>query len=278
MTLRLVSWNIGKRSAAWDHLLSDPSLDLALLQEVKPPPEHVACDLTPRRDEDVWTMPGYEHPFRTAIARLSNRVSLRPRPTAPLGTAARDVFAVSMPGTLTVADVEHDGETFTCVSAYAPWQYVLGASKSGWIIADASVHRLLSDVSTLIASQTGHRLIVAGDFNVLRGHGEDGSPYWARRYQTIFDRCDALGLAFIGPQVPNGRQASPWPAELPKDSKNVPTFHSSSQSPATASRQLDFVFASKSIADRVRVRALNEVEEWGPSDHCRVSIEIEKSG
>ncbi len=40
-------------------------------------------------------------------------------------------------------------------------------------------------------------------------------------------------------------------------------------------RQLDFVFASAAIADRVEVRALNEVQEWGPSDHCRVAIEVE---
>jgi hypothetical protein len=28
-------------------------------------------------------------------------------------------------------------------------------------------------------------------------------------------------------------------------------------------------------ADRVSVRALNEVADWGPSDHCKVVIEVE---
>jgi len=37
---------------------------------------------------------------------------------------------------------------------------------------------------------------------------------------------------------------------------------------------LDFVFASERLAERVRVRALNEPEEWGPSDHCRVEVEV----
>ena len=74
------------------------------------------------------------------------------------------------------------------------------------------------------------------------------------------------------PQAPYGRQADPWPAELPPTSRNVPTYHSNCQTPATATRQLDFVFASKSMADAVRVRALNEVEHWGPSDHCRLEI------
>lgn len=42
----------------------------------------------------------------------------------------------------------------------------------------------------------------------------------------------------------------------------------------SATRQLDFVFASSSLLPRVHVRAMNEREEWGPSDHCRVLIEV----
>ena len=33
-----------------------------------------------------------------------------------------------------------------------------------------------------------------------------------------------MGLPFVGPQHPNGEQCSPWPGELPRDSKNGPTF------------------------------------------------------
>jgi hypothetical protein len=54
----------------------------------------------------------------------------------------------------------------------------------------------------------------------------------------------------------------------------VPTYHTRSQGPpAGATRQLDHVFASTSIAHLVAVRALNEVDDWGPSDHCRIVIE-----
>ena len=37
-----------------------------------------------------------------------------------------------------------------------------------------------------------------------------------------------------------------------------------------------FAFASSGLAGRVQVRALNdpEPERWGPSDHCRVEIEV----
>jgi exonuclease III len=38
---------------------------------------------------------------------------------------------------------------------------------------------------------------------------------------------------------------------------------------------LDFVFASVALADRVQVRALNESEEWGGSEHCTVRIDVD---
>ena len=54
----------------------------------------------------------------------------------------------------------------------------------------------------------------------------------------------------------------------------MPTYFHSRQTPETATRQLDFVFASDWIADRVTAVALNAVQEWGPSDHCRVRIDV----
>ena len=76
------------------------------------------------------------------------------------------------------------------------------------------------------------------------------------------------------PQTPDGRQADPWPDDLPAGSRNVPTFHMKGESPATAAHQLDFVFASRDMADSVHVRALNDPDHWGPSDHCRIEIEV----
>lgn len=37
---------------------------------------------------------------------------------------------------------------------------------------------------------------------------------------------------------------------------------------------LDEPFASNSLAESVSVRALNEPDEWGPSDHCRLEIVV----
>ena len=92
--------------------------------------------------------------------------------------------------------------------------------------------------------------------------------------RSVFSRMDALGLEFIGPQAPNGRQASQQPAGLPEDTRNVVTYHTTRQKPETAANQLDYVFASRGFHESIKVRALNEVDEWGPSDHCRILIEV----
>ena len=149
------------------------------------------------------------------------------------------------------------------------------------IWADGSVHRIISDLERLLGRGSGapseRRVIAAGDLNILYGHGERGNAYAKARYATVFDRMAAIGLPIVGPQSPNGLQADPWPKELPEGSLNVPTYRTKKDNPATATRQLDFVFASEEIKDSVQVRALNGVEEWGPSDHCRVEIEVEAS-
>ena len=95
------------------------------------------------------------------------------------------------------------------------------------------------------------------------------------RDRTVTDRMDALGLEFMGPQYPDGVQATPTPGGLPTDTQNVPTYYARGGSPETAQHQLGYVFASRGFHEGVRVRALNSVDEWGTSDHCRLLIEVE---
>lgn len=278
--LRIVSWNIQRLDEPWRVLSADGTVDVALVQEARVPPADVTCDVIPARDSECrWTMPGYVRSFRTAIAHLSGRVTLRERRTAELGAASGDALRVSRGGSLAVANVGWAGETITCVSAYSVWENVLHdpPRQKPEIISDASAHRLISDISALI-DRRKHRILIAGDFNILRGYGEHGDTYSGGRYATVFARMEALGFRCLGPDAPNGRQSEPWPEELPKDSKNVPTYRARSQTNETAARQLDFVFASESIADRVKVRAENEPLKWGPSDHCRVLIDVESEG
>jgi hypothetical protein len=157
---------------------------------------------------------------------------------------------------------------------YALWEQIHKDVPNNWVYADASAHRLISDLSIFVGSQAKHRIIAAGDLNILNRYGEHGNKYWGARYGSIFSRMSAIGLPFLGPQFPNGRQADPWPEELPRTSNDVPTYHTTKMKPSSATRQLDFVFASKSLTDEVGVKALNEPEDWGPSDHCRVEITV----
>lgn len=275
--MKIIAWNIAQRNEAW-RFLANTDADLALLQEAHQPP----IDVSARFGVDTapWNTAGIDsnRRWRTAVVKLSDRLHVDWLKTSNIESASYNDLAVSCAGTLAMAMVTPpDEEPLLVASIYAAWERPRQITGSRWIYADGSAHRLISDLSALIGQQSKHRIIVAGDLNILYGYGEHGSQYWAGRYATVFNRMTALGLRFVGPQAPNGRQAQPWPKELPLCSRNVPTYHTARQTAITATRQLDFVFASEILADQITVRALNEPEEWGPSDHCRVEIVVKNS-
>ena len=276
--MRIVSWNVNRQEAAWHTLLDSGDCDVALLQEAQPPPttltDKIEVDLPP-----PWHTggAGQTRPWRAAVARISDRVQMRPLITHQVDSADSTTFATSRAGTIAAAEVvdSNADEHITVVSMYGAWERPIDTTGSGWIYADASVHRLISDLSILIGQQRGHRIIAAGDLNILRGYGENGSDYWRARYSTVFDRMEAIGLTCVGPCLPDGGlPPSISVTERPHDSTTVPTFRTQRTKPETATRQLDFVFASHDLAPRVRTRALNRPDEWGPSDHCRLEIEL----
>jgi hypothetical protein len=273
--LKVLSWNMASRPELWRSLMS-ADVDVALLQEACAPPADVAAAV--RTGPEEWRTDGEQavRSWRAGVVGLKAGIDIRWYTTRPIRDAGPDELAVSRVGSLAAAEVTDPdtGEVFTLVSLYSCWERPHESTGSSWIYADASAHRLISDLSTLIGSQRRHRIVAAGDLNILKGYGEHGSQYWARRYQTVFDRFDAMGMAFVGPQSPNGRQADPWPEELPEESCNVPTYFTAQQTVENPTRQLDFVFASAQIADRISVRALNHAHDWGGSDHCRIEIEI----
>lgn len=272
--MKVIAWNIARRERPWRELLKMDA-DIALLSEATPPPADIAGCLNV--DPAPWRTAGagVNRPWRTAVAKLSNRAQVEWLEPKPVAEASPGDLAVSRIGTLAAAVVTPTAaDPFVVVSMYAAWEKPHSITGSGWIYADGSAHRLLSDLSALIGQQSRHRILVAGDLNILYGYGEGGSAYWAARYATVFDRMKMLGFSFVGPQAPAGLQADPWPAELPVGSRNVPTYHTSHQTPATAARQLDFVFASTGLAADLSVCALNEIEQWGPSDHCPIQIEF----
>ena len=273
--MKIISWNVAHRSQCWKRLL-EMDADVALLQEAAEPPPEIAerLDVNPA----PWHTAGGDsarRAWRTAVVKLTDRVQVEWIEAKGIDDAGSGELAVSRLGTISAAHVTPlGGQPFVCVSMYSPWTTPHASTDSSWIVSDASAHRVVSDLSAFVGRESGHRIVAAGDLNILHGHGEHGSTYWARRYETVFMRMNAMGLLFVGPQAPNGRQADPWPDELPRTSRNVPTYHTNRQTPTTATRQLDFAFASDSFGDSLSVRALNSPEQWGPSDHCRLEIKI----
>ena len=263
---------MARRLAPW-RCLPGSGADIALLQEAVSPPEDVAglidVDPAPFRDSCGKKI------SRAAVARLSDRVRVEWLEPVPLAEASGGDFVVSQPGCIAAAIVDGPGvEPFIAVSICADYEKPhRSTGKMSWNIVDASVHRVISDLSLLIGKQRSHRIIAAGDLTVTYGYG--CNDYWKRRNATVFERMEAIGLPLVGPQHPHGRQANPWPDWLPKDSLNVPTFCNIGGSPSTATEQLDFVFASESMTESLTVTAMNGVHQWGPSDHCRIEIAVE---
>ena len=271
--LRIWSWNVNGLHL-WDRMSGD-EVDIALLQEA-PLPVGLGERAVVPNPARGWGTAGWSQRRCAAVLAVSELPKLEPVPLTSPEERTPGALVVSRRGTLAAANVVAAGERITLVSLYAGWESAALSSRPSTICADAAAHRLLSDLSGLVDGERSHRIIAAGDLNILHRYGERGDRYWGARYASVFDRAEAMGLRFVGPQAPNGRQASPRPAELPEGSRDVPTYHTRRQGPMGATRQLDFVFASHSLADRLSVRALNaDAVEWGPSDHCRVAIELQ---
>jgi len=277
--IRLLSWNINGNQKAWSEL-ANSDIELALLQEAKPPLESLDS-VVPYQTTPWFTGGGIRRNWRTAIARFSNKIIMQPYKLRTVDEFDPNSLPVSCKGTLAAADIviKSTKEVITVISMYGAWEETLINKENRWKYADATVHRLISDISAIIGHEYKHKIIAAGDLNIYHGYGDSSNrQYWKARYDTVFDRMDAIGLPFVGPQAPEGGiQADQWPEELPKDSKDVPTFRTKKNIPETATRQLDFVFASESLKDRLHIRAINRPEEWGPSDHCRILIELKES-
>ena len=198
--LKIVAWNSARREEAWRDLLNTDA-DIALLSEASEPPADVTRQL--EVDPAPWRTAGagMNRPWRTVVIKLSNRVDVQWIEMKPLVDAFPGELAVSCHGTLAAAIIKSGStDAFVVASMSAVWEKPQLKSGSKWIYADGSVHRLISDISALVGQQTNHRILAAGDLNVLNGYGENGSMYWASRYETVFARMSALGLSFVGPQ------------------------------------------------------------------------------
>lgn len=282
--IKVVSWNIDKRAEPWRELVrmaDDGVADLALLQEAGNPPGDLVHPVE-YEDAVFWNRQLYDR--WPLVVKLSDRIKVVPfRQVPPISDLGKNEIGVSGIGTIAAAKVipgNSEEAAFIAVSMYARWLKPHPSTESNWSVgySDASAHRIISDLSVFIGctDPTTHRILAAGDLNMF--YGATGSRLsLPERERTVWNRMEALGLEFLGPQAPHGRCAGQTPDDVPCDTKNLPTYYKTRESPETAANQLDYAFASRGFRETVSVRAMNEVHEWGPSDHCRLIIEVKTS-
>ena len=319
--ITIVSWNVNRSSVAVSTLRA-MSVDLALLQEVGPgivtqlsdsivggplrlegtesrpvvatlsnrvsaePLQPTPLPLSSLNEDEI----AISDPTTLAIARVTPLPDGEASEPSAVGS---DTPRVGEPSAVE-GETPPPMEPFIVVSMYARWlkphpltRRAPPVRRPGLLAinlyADASAHRIISDLSNLIghSNPAGHRIIVAGDLNTIYGATEQSRYETPARAETIFSRMNALGLEFVGPRWPTGRGQT---RDVPPDTQNVPTYlpfarlkemREAPENGTVAGNQLDYVFASRGFHEQVRVRALNAPHEWGPSDHCRLLIEVE---
>ena len=279
--IRVVSWNIDTKPQPWHELVKMADAgeaDLALLQEAGSIPGDLV-HMIEYGDAVIWNRQLYDR--WPLVVRLSDRIEVEHyRQVPPISDLGDNDIGVSGIGTIAAARVipcESEDEAFVAFSMYARWLKPHPSTKSPWSVgySDASAHRIISDLSTFIGhtDPSRHRILAAGDLNMF--YGATGTRLsLPERERTVWERMKSLGLEFLGPQAPFGRPAPTAPDDVPCDTKNVPTYYKVGECPEKARNQFDYAFASRGFHERVRVRAMNEICEWGCSDHCRLIIEI----
>ena len=122
------------------------------------------------------------------VVRLSDRVDVEWfKQVGPTGPTEPNEVAVSGIGTIAAARVTtRDGSVapFIAVSMYGCWQSPHPIADGDWIYSDASVHRIISDLSAFIGyydRPSKHRILAAGDLN-MSFHSTDQFVIGRRRF------------------------------------------------------------------------------------------------
>ena len=250
-TVRVATWNMnhwrrsdGERAAGWK-FLRDLELDLALVQEAVPPP-----------DVTVVARSGGIGPTRhwgSAVVSYAGGLAEITSVRSPFGKAVLDLCQ-TFPGSVAVAHDRGDHPT-VFVSVY-------GVLDAGYAIT--TMHRILSDLTPLLDSPLGKRVILGGDLNAsTQLPGKDRA-----RHRNLFERFMTLGLIDL-----LGLTADERPPLQDCPCEDVPCRHVRTQrhSRSAVPWHNDYLFATKPLADRlVTCEPLTQPDPWHLSDHCPV--------
>ncbi len=242
--MKIVSWNMQNLKRSWDFLVDQhQDADFAFVQEACTPTRYV------REHAAHWDIP---HALWQVRPRKYQQEVLRIAGDWDIERIKRDsipglgMFGERLlnPRFRAVAVAGRQAEPDVCLIC------VITGPKHSLRLADTvrAIRR------TLCWEFRGAEmpLIVAGDLTT--------NP---SRTPETFKAMAEIGMFRVGADAPNYIQKSL--KEQPKDAR----------------RHLNHVFVSERLADRVSVTTLNDPDEnsaafWGPSDHCRILIEVDE--
>ena len=199
--IRVVSWNIARRHRPLEDL-REMDVDLALLQEVGTGAasrlqEDMGTGGRRHWDSYAWTPDYPAGRFRARcdrwpmVVKLSDRVEIEWfAQVGPDHQPDVNELSVKDVGLIAAARVipkdPEDGEPFIAVSMYALWDPTDGATKTA--------RSITSDLSALINRDvpSAHRILAAGDLNMLYGEGAFSDMQSLKPVDTMTDRFEYL--------------------------------------------------------------------------------------
>lgn len=240
--MKIVSWNMQNKKESWRFLVDQhQETDFAFVQEACTPTRYV-------RDRAAhWDIP-YERwqvrpkRYKQEILRIADDWTFHRLDRDLVGSLAPSDKALLTPRFRAAAMVGRRGQPNVCLVCVA------SGPQQSLRLADTvtAVRRTLSKAKL----DPLMPMIVAGDLTT--------DPC---RTPLTFTDMAAIDMRHLGPHSPNF----------------ISKPHG--ETPETAHRRLNHVFVSEDLIDRVSVTALNKADKnlpdyWGPSDHCRILIEI----
>jgi exonuclease III len=277
--MRIVSWNMNNclrsheaRQRAWEFLRNDLRADIALVQEANPPAELGAV----YRPIDVNNA---RLNWGSAIISFRPDLILKPRPRVALSETyipgvTGDDLPDSHPGACAVTDVIDSGGNFqfTAVSLYGQWETI----PDGRIYSCARLHRMISDLTGVLATSRRRPVVIAGDFNVTTQIAYGGQTQAETDGAVaVFSRLQSWGLADCF-EVTSAHRPRPAECTCPAADSctHVRTFRLKNSSDSRPT-QLDYAYISKNLVSKLqRCDVVHTDDAWALSDHCPVVLDF----
>ena len=277
--MRIVSWNMNharrspaKRSAAWSYIREELRADIALIQEASPPAtlNSVYRPLDARVPQYRWG---------SAVVALRPDLILKARKRVPLdqtlmGGLGAEELPDSHPGACAVADVcNPDGRHLvTAVSLYGQWE-VLPGRKS--MYACSRMHRMLSDLTGVLASARRRPTVLAGDLNLTTQTAVSTAKAESEGAAAVFARLHAWQMVGCIAQSRGSRPAIATCRCLDGAACSHTRTYRHNNREDSYPTQLDYAFASGAMVAKLHERTvIDAADAWDLATTHRSSLSL----